>query len=325
MAYRTLALICALFTLAATSSSASEHQLSNVGVFFVGGGVDESAGQHVGQALVHFFKSDTASATPVILYPGLGLTSSIFISTPDGRSGWAQQMALAGHPTYVYDPVNSGPSGMPAGVFDADPPTNIVSWKVDEVWPRFGFGASSDMPYENVRFPVEHIDQFYASMQPRILSQPRQEEGTAGRRFGPSAADVEALIELLERTGPAVLVPHSFAGITMFEVANSRPDLVKAIVVIEPVGCPRTADRVEPWSHAPFLGVYGDYIESRNQGGRLKACRTTAELKTEAGGKGEMFELTEQGVFGNTHMLMQDNNSADIGARIIAWIQTNVD
>ena len=149
--------------------------------------------------------------------------------------------------------------------------------------------------------------------------------GNQGLRAG-SPKDVIALIELLEKTGPAVLMPHSMGGTSVFEVASKRPDLVKGVIVVEPVGCPRTAEQIMAWSAAvPFLGVYGDYIDSRGQSARRDACRETAKLVNDAGGKGSMLELTEEGVFGNTHLLMQDNNSADIAARIVAWIDANVD
>jgi pimeloyl-ACP methyl ester carboxylesterase len=45
---------------------------------------------------------------------------------------------------------------------------------------------------------------------------------------------VDALIALLERTGPAVLVGHSIGGALSFKVAERRPDLVRAIVALAP-------------------------------------------------------------------------------------------
>ena len=65
-------------------------------MFFVGGEIRESAGfeQHVDQALVHYLipVADRQKG-PVVMYPGLGLSSYIFLSTPDGREGWAQAFA----------------------------------------------------------------------------------------------------------------------------------------------------------------------------------------------------------------------------------------
>jgi len=35
--------------------------------------------------------------------PGAGLSSSIYLGTPDGREGWAQYFARHGHPVYAVD------------------------------------------------------------------------------------------------------------------------------------------------------------------------------------------------------------------------------
>lgn len=336
-----LALVLLLTACASQTVDSSTETLTDVGMFYVGGQVAKDATAHSDQALVHYFKTNVAARTPVVLYPGLGLSSYIYISTPDGREGWAQQFAKAGHATYVYDPVGTGPSGFPPSALQGDTPAKLSTWNIDEIWPRWGFGAKRDEPYKNVRFPVEHIDQFYASWPPRLgsaLAGGRGAGAASGERGMGEAAgrvaqagrfrspkDIAALIALLEKSGPAVLIPHSMGGTTVFAVAAQRPDLVLGIVVIEPVGCPRRAADVQQWQHVPFLAVYGDYVESRGQTGRLNACRATAKLLNEAGGNGAMLELTSEGIFGNTHLLMQDDNSADIAAEIISWITTNVD
>jgi pimeloyl-ACP methyl ester carboxylesterase len=48
----------------------------------------------------------------------------------------------------------------------------------------------------------------------------------------------DALIALLEKIGPAILLTHSQAGAFTWPVADARPDLVKAILAIEPNGPP---------------------------------------------------------------------------------------
>ena len=132
--------------------------------------------------------------------------------------------------------------------------------------------------------------------------------------------NILALEALLERIGPAVLMPHSAGGPIIFATARKRPELVRAIVVIEPTGCPTTIPAIADIVEIPFLAVYGDYIESRNQTGRLEACRMTAELLEEEGGRGEMLELTQERIFGNTHLMMQDDNNVEIADEIIRWI-----
>lgn len=311
----------------ATAVNKDDNYLTDVGMFYVGGGIAEGASEHSNQALVHYFKAGGTAGVPVIMYPGLGLSSYIYISTPDGRQGWAQQFATSGHATYVYDPVDTGPSGFPASAFRGDTPASVSTWDVNQIWPRWGFGERRDQPYENVRFPVEQIDQFYASWPPRLASgnSGGMSAAAGGQQFVSSSKDVAALVALLEKTGPAVLMPHSMGGTTVFEVAASRPDLVKGLVAIEPVGCPRSNDAVANWTSVPFLAVYGDYVDERGQTSRRDACNKTVQLINDAGGNGSMIELTKEGVFGNTHLMMQDNNSAAIAARILAWIDTSVD
>ena len=48
----------------------------------------------------------------------------------------------------------------------------------------------------------------------------------------------DALIALMEKIGPSILLTHSQAGAFTWPVADARPDLVKAIVAIEPNGPP---------------------------------------------------------------------------------------
>ena len=366
-------LLAALICLVVTGSAYTQEPLTlrDMGMFYVGGEVRDTAGfeQHVGQALVHYLVPETdRPGPPVVMYPGLGLSSYIYLSTPDGREGWAQAFARRGFSAYVYDPVNTGPSGFAVGPFRSadEPAPGVNSWSIGQVWRRWGFGDAPGEPYPDARFPTDHMDQFYASWPPRIggggggmggaggggmaaaangggmaAGGGAAAMGAGGRGAGGGGAmgaggqaaggglppvesnnpNVLALEALLQRTGPAVLMPHSAGGPVIFNTARRNPDLVSAIVVLEPTGCPTAAEDVESIAHIPFLAVYGDYVESRNQTGRLESCRATAALVREMGGRGEMLELTEEGIRGNSHMLMQDDNSADIAARVMAWLE----
>jgi len=48
----------------------------------------------------------------------------------------------------------------------------------------------------------------------------------------------DTLIALFEKIGPGILLVHSQAGAFAWPVADSRPDLIKAILAIEPHGPP---------------------------------------------------------------------------------------
>lgn len=376
--WTTLSLLACLMV--AGSASAQEPlMVREMGMFYVGGEVRDTAGfeQHVGQALVHYLVPETDEpGMPVVMYPGLGLSSYIYLSTPDGREGWAQAFARRGFSAWVYDPVNTGPSGFAVGPFRSadEPAPGVNTWSIGQVWRRWGFGDAPGEPYPEARFPTDHVDQFYASWPPRVGGGGGGMGGAAGGGMGAPAAgggmgmgsgraagagdaagasdtggevgaggaagagrqagggglppvesdnpNVLALEALLQRTGPAVLMPHSAGGPVIFNTARRNPELVSAIVVLEPTGCPTAREAVEPIAHIPFLAVYGDYIESRNQTGRLESCRATAALVREMGGRGDMLELTEEGIRGNSHMLMQDDNSAGIAARVMDWLES---
>ena len=161
-----------------TNTALGLTELADVGIFYVGGnrrtGENNIPDQYVGQAQVHFLESTNPLNTPVIMYPGLGLSAYIYLSTPDERPGWAPYFARRGHPTYIYDPVNTGPSGFDVAPFSyseqttKQSPPAIQTWDLDQIWPRFGFGAEPGRPHADVRFPVAQMQQFYASLSPRI-------------------------------------------------------------------------------------------------------------------------------------------------------------
>jgi len=46
---------------------------------------------------------------------------------------------------------------------------------------------------------------------------------------------------------------------------------------------------------APFMGVYGDYVDEREQTGRKEATQTTAELAGEASPASTLLSLPDEG------------------------------
>ena len=48
----------------------------------------------------------------------------------------------------------------------------------------------------------------------------------------------DALVALLDKIGPAILLTHSQSGAFSWPVADARPNLVKALVAVEPSGPP---------------------------------------------------------------------------------------
>lgn len=297
----TVFLFSILFASTAAAKEARKSErlvLERMGVMFVGGREVEMPGggrfggggkqtQIAGQAPVHYLIPPTEKREgklPVIMVPGMGLTSYLYLSTPDGRDGWAQIFARAGHPVYVFDEPYNAISGFEVGKFNevsagtADVSTlpRIMLWANEITWRRWGIGPEPGVPAENTRFPVEHIDQLHASMTP-LMGGGGGRGGAGGGRFGgrrggrglAGSADVapagrrgrgsrgratsgssggnpkvDALIKLLEKVGPATLVLHSASGPIGFEATRLRPDLVKTIVAVEVTGSPTDPDDI---------------------------------------------------------------------------------
>ena len=151
--------------------------------------------------------------------------------------------------------------------------------------------------------------------------------GRGGRGGVPSGAGggnpkVAALITLLEKVAPAILVLHSASGPTGFEATRLRPDLVTTIVAVEVTGSPTDPDDIaEHFADKCFVGVYGDNFDLRPMAGRYDASVKMAEEISSAGGKGEVIWLPKLDIKGNSHLLMQDNNNDEIARMIIEHLQ----
>lgn len=207
------------------------------GFFFVGGAMDPSLpGSPVtGQMYVEFMLPlEPRHPYPVVMVHGGQQTGTNFTGTPDGREGWAQLLVRDGFGVYVVDQVARGRSAdwdRSHGPVDTSAdktvaqvenrftaPAKYMSWPQARLHTQFpGTGEAPD--------PV--FLQFYASQFPSVVDYHRQQE-----------VNRDALVALLDRIGPAVLLTHSQSGAFGWPVADARPDLVKAIVAVEPNGPP---------------------------------------------------------------------------------------
>jgi pimeloyl-ACP methyl ester carboxylesterase len=278
------------------------------------GAADEYGSIYVSDSLVHYIRPENNRRNvTIIAVPGLNLSSYIFVTTPDGRNGWAQMFAADGYDVYIindpdFDFIKGGFSVPPFTVpTEGAPPSDPGSspgWGSD-VWRRWGFGDIAGSPYPDTRFPTDYFDEF-ADNYPYVGSS--------------SVAYSTAIVALLDMTGPAWLMAHSAGGPQAVAAAKSRPGLVRGFLMIEPTG-PPDADDFPALAGMSLFGVYGDYIDSRNQGSRKAATEAAAVLFAQNGGVGQVISLPDDlGVFGNTHLMMQDNNNDFVLAQILKWL-----
>jgi pimeloyl-ACP methyl ester carboxylesterase len=206
--------------------------IADQGSFFTGGRYREQDDTMAGQMYVQYqIPAKQRFSYPIVMIHGGGQTGVNFLSTPDGRRGWADYFLAQGYAVYVVDQPGRGRSGyFPRSYgpsvhrgtaiterrFSA--PENAGHWpqaRLHTQWP--GSGVAGDAAF----------DQFYAS----------QVEGME------DISSIEALLreagsELLDRIGPAVLLTHSQGGPLGWTIADARPQLVRGILAVEPNGAP---------------------------------------------------------------------------------------
>src|SRR5215470_5637918 len=209
-------------------------EIAAQGAFSIPGRYVEVDGQTimVGQMFVQYqIPRHRTRPYPVVMVHGGGQTASNFLSTPDGRPGWADDFVANGYAVYVVDQSGRGRSGFFGDSYGKTRKPSVgnveqrfTAPKHKALWPQAslhtqwpGPGTQGDPTF----------DTFYASQVETIGDEGLIEE-----------LNREAGAKLLDRIGPAVLLTHSQAGVIGWSVADARPSLVKGILAIEPSGPP---------------------------------------------------------------------------------------
>jgi pimeloyl-ACP methyl ester carboxylesterase len=199
--------------------------IADQGHFFTGlrhGSGGATGGMHVQYQIPALVRDDYA----LVLVHGGGGQRLDYLATPDGRPGWATLFLREGWAVYVVDRPGMGRSPyhpelhgavapLPAGFAARFAGPAQVGEPEHTQWP--GSGVPGD--------PA--LDQFLAG-----------QERLAGDLASAQEAMREGAAGLLDRIGPAVLVTHSLGGAFGWLAADARPELVRAVVAIEPFGPP---------------------------------------------------------------------------------------
>ena len=144
---------------------------------------------------------------------------------------------------------------------------------------------------------------------------------------------IKALSDLATKLKGAVLLGHSQSFFLTLNAALLNPTVTKGVVVIETVGCANTAAFTDPQiatlATMPILVVFGDQLDSPDSGAAgygpaFVACNAFIARVNAAGGNAQMLHPPFLGIFGNTHMIMQDKNNLQIADLILKWIDGNV-
>ncbi|EAW13684.1 alpha/beta hydrolase [Aspergillus clavatus NRRL 1] len=168
---------------------------------------------------------------PIVLIHGADQTATNWLNKPDGGEGWASYFLSHGYECYLLDLTFRGRSPWLPGT------GNLTKYSTEHLqryftaperynlWPQAG--KHTQWPGEGV-MGDQVFDAYYASTVPSLA------DGETQQRTMQLAG--AALLDVIGR--PVVILAHSQGGLMAWGIADARPDLVHAMVSIEPTGPP---------------------------------------------------------------------------------------
>lgn len=298
---------------------------------FVGWSEQVETGQsyRADHAFVSYQVPADAKALSLVYVHGFGGSGTCWLTTPDGREGFATLMLRRGWSSYVVDLPGRGRAGRTTATTTVTPVANEMFW-FDiwrmGVWPQWNDG---------VQFPRDSyaLSQFFRALTPDMSDHTH---------------DVEALNAVVDSVGQSVLVTHSAGGLPGWITAMQNEN-VAAVAAYEPggfvfpegevpepipgltggvAGVPVTKEQFERLTQIPIVIYFGDYIPEEpserlgdeNWRVRLQMARLFVATVNSHGGRATLVELPKIGIYGNTHFLMQELNNDVLANLLDQWL-----
>lgn len=272
-----------------------------------------------GQMYVQYVKLDDSfrkGRFPLLMWHGGGLSGVTWETKPDGKPGWQQFFLRNGYDVYVSDAVERGRSSWSR--FPEIYPNEPIFRTKKEAWELFRIGPSDsyknskeNIHYNNTEFPIEYFDQFVKQVVPRWVTS--------------NDSTLAAYDALVNKVCPCVIVVHSQGSTFAYTLANKYPQLIQAVVGVEPSGAldPKTVDMAN-LSKIPQLYIWGDNIANTPRWQQIQSPLKLqiAELKNRSANI-EEISLPDRLIYGNSHMLMMDRNSDQIAQIVHDWLKRN--
>ncbi|MDB5922336.1 MAG: Alpha/beta hydrolase family protein [Betaproteobacteria bacterium] len=343
----------------ANTSSGSAIAVAEQGSFFVGGrtvqapgvydptkspaGVDEGQTFWVDQMYVQYQVPVNARKYPLILVHGGSGTGRVWETTPDGREGYQTLMLRRGFPVYIVDFPRRGRAGYPSfnGQFGALAGKPVVQNQtgqagVQYAWSRWRLGPRYPEVFPVQQFPMKSVDQFMRHLVPTVSDDPEIISA--------------ALIKLLKRIGPAIVVTHSQSGLFGW-LAGARSPNVKGIVSYEPgfvfaqgqvpapialfkgtqpSGAAVTQAEFANLARIPIQVVYGDNIPkdpipdlvADGRRAQVVTSKLFADALDRQGGNVTVLHLPDAGLYGNSHFMFSDLNNVAVADQLSLFLST---
>ncbi|KAE8147585.1 Alpha/Beta hydrolase protein [Aspergillus avenaceus] len=203
---------------------------------YVGGQyVQNDAGEHIFTDQMYVEKlTPTQGVTqkhPIVFIHGQAQSGTNWLNKPDGGSGWASYFLSQGYECYLLDQTFRGrspwnPNNGTMKTYSAELlQQRFTAAKKYMLWPQAalhtqwnGTGVMGDRVFDN--YYASTVDFFGSGV---------------GQQYTMREAGA-ALLDLIGQ--PAILLSHSQGGLMPWIFTDARPDLVHAIVSLEPTGPP---------------------------------------------------------------------------------------
>lgn len=329
------------------------------GSFFVGGQAIKGNGEYDASAAtttnegntfwkdqmyVQYQIPENARPYPIVLVHGGGGTGRVWETTPDGREGYQTIFLRRGFPVYIVDAPRRGRSGYPSynGPFgelngEAVIPNNTERAGIEYAWSRWRIGPKYPEVFPNQQFDVKSVETFIQHIVPGVQRDPD--------------VVVDALVQLFDQIGPAILVTHSESGVYGWRVAMRSPNVVGVVsyepgyvfpdgAVPDPIplfegsykaGAGVPADDFAKLAQIPIQIVYGDNIPKEpipdipadGRRAQVVAAHLFVEALKRIGGTADVLSLPDVGLLGNSHFMFSDLNNVAVADQLSAFLTAN--
>jgi pimeloyl-ACP methyl ester carboxylesterase len=293
------------------------------------------------QMYVQYQIPANARKYPLILVHGGSGTGRVWETTPDGREGYQTLMLRRGFPVYIVDFPRRGRAGYPSynGPFGTLAGTLVVANRtgqagVQYAWSRWRLGPKYPDVFPVQQFPMQAVDQFMQHLVPTVSDNAEIISG--------------ALVKLLEKIGPAIVVTHSQSGLFGW-LAGTRSPNVKGIVAYEPgfvfqqgevppaiplfkgsqpSGTPVTPAEFANLARIPLQVVYGDNIPKQpipdlvadGRRAQVVTSKMFADALNSKGGQASVLHLPDVGLYGNSHFMFSDLNNVAVADQLSRFL-----
>src|SRR5436190_17629512 len=307
-----------------------------------------------------FVPAQVRHSFSIVCVHGGGGQGTDWLTTPDGRPGWAHYFVKEGYKVYVVDRPGHGRSPYHPDLHGAFP---ARAGTYDGLARQFTAPEKAPMPYgpeaaRHTQWPGTGV-----------IGDPTTDQTIAGQggAFVPDLGAThrvwaERAGELLDKIGPAVIMTHSAGGPFAWIAANARPNLVVGLLPVEPAGPPfgnlRWGITASPMAFDPPVSDPNEiktvkidppeqgrasYLLQAEPARKLKNLQgipiglttspasyhwpydlgTVAFLK-QAGCSVQHIEVEKIGITGNAHFMMMEKNNREVLQPILDFLEKSV-